>query len=264
MAEKASPLSVLIAQLWSKGPPSLSAMISRFGDIEEYQEFVMLIREYVPEYEGEILLEPHAGSQMQRFVSRFEDRYFPLAYHLGDFAFNDVSYSDLTRAIPVEVRGFTWEDYDSISSDARPAFQLLTYLLESPYETDARVSLAEACAEHVGQDLVGQVPEGGIKATRVHELFDDSPYKPIALLCDWFWQDTGNFFLDTDYEFLSYNMGEPEWSMGEVEILTRHWQEADALQAEIDNFLEWLDGDLKGRFQEILDFIAEKGVKEVR
>jgi len=264
MAEKAGPLSVLIARLRSLGPPSLSAMISRFGDVEEYQEFVMLVREYVPEYESEILLQPSVGTQIQQFASRFQDRYFPLAYQLtDDLAFEDIRYYDLTRAIPVEVRGWTYDEYDYISSDARPGVQLACYLIENPYETDARVSLAEACAEHVGQALVAQVPEGGIKHEVVHRLFDNSPYKPLAMLCDWFWQDTGNFFLDTDYEFLSYNMGEPEWSMEKVQILTRQWQEANAFQDEIDNFVEWLEGDLKSRFQEILDFIAGKGVKKV-
>lgn len=257
MAKKTSPLSILIARLQSFGPPSLSAMISKFGDVEEYQEFVMLIREFVPEYEAEILRQPSEGAQIQNFATRFQDRYFPLAYHLEDIMFDgDTGYPDLTRGIPVEPRGWTYDEYDMLSSDARPGFQLLAYLIESPYDMGERVSLAEACSEHVPIAMLNQVPQGGIKYDLVHGLFDDSPYKPLAMLARWWWQDTGNFFLDTDYEMMSYNMEEPPWDRETVETLTRHWQQADEYQEEIDAFLNWLEGDIEVRFQEILDFIA--------
>lgn len=261
MAEKTSPLLTLINRFRSLGPPSLSAIIGKFGDIEDYQQFLMLIRDYLPEYETEILVEPPEAGQIAKFASRFEDRYFPLSYHLVDFMFNETRYSNLTRSIPIEVRGFTWEDYDQISSDARPGFQLMVYLLENPYGNgdNERVSLAEACIEHVGQELLERVPEGGIGNARANELFNSTRYKPIAMLCDWLFQSTGNFFLDTDIEFMSYNMGEPEWDKETVETLTRQWQAAELFDTAVSEFAEWLEVDLKAHFQEILDFIAERG-----
>ena len=263
MARKVSPLSFLIARLQLFGLPSLAAMIAKFGDVEEYQEFVMLVREFVPEYEQEILRQPSEGAQIQSFASRFQDRYFPLAYNLVEMApYDDIGYSDITRAIPVEVRGWTHDEYDGLSFDARPGLQLLAYLIESPYDMGERVSLAEACSEHIPIGMLNQVPEGGIKYDSVHDLFDNSPYKAVGKLADWWWQNTGNFFLDTDWECMSYNMGEPDWSMETVQTLTRQWQEADAYQEEIGDFLEWLEGDIQGRFQEILDFIAEREVKK--
>lgn len=262
MARKVSPLSFLIARLQPFGPPSLSAMISKFGDVEEYQEFVMVVREFVPEYEQEILRQSSEAAQIQNFATRFQDRYFPLAYNLVEMACEDIGYSNITRAIPVEVRGWTYDEYDGLSSDARPGLQLLAYLIECPYEMGERVSLAEACSEHIPIGMLNQVPEGGIKYGEVHELLDNSPYKAVGKLADWWGQNTGNFFLDTDWEFMSYNMGEPDWSMETVQTLTRQWQEADAYQEEIGDFLEWLEGDIQSRFQKILDFIAGKGVKK--
>lgn len=260
MVAKASPLLTLIARLRSWGPPSLSTLISKLGDVEGYQEFIMLIRDYVPEYEQEILRELGAAAQIEKFASRFEDRYFPLAYYLKEATLNDFGYSDLTRAIPVEIRGFTYDEYDRISADARDGFQLLVYLLESPYaDNEDRVALAEACAMHVGRDLVEQVPEGGISHTVVHALFDKSPYKAIAQLSDWLFQDTGNFFLDTDEEFFSYNMpNTPSWDKENVEQLTRDWQQADAINEEINNLVEWLEASPRDRFGQILEFIEKK------
>ena len=265
MARKTSPLSVLIVRLQPFGPPSLSAMISKFGDVEEYQEFVMLIRDYLPEYEAEILRQPSQGAQIQNFATRFRDRYFPLAYHVEYMVCDmDFQYSDLTRGIPVEPRGWTYDEYDMLSTDARPGLQLMAHLLESPYDIGDGVSLAEACSEHVPIEMLNQVPEGGIKYDLIGELFKDSPYKPIAMLADWWFQNTGNFFLDTDYEMMFYNMGEPPWDMETVETLTRQWQQADEYQEEVENFLEWLEGDIQVRFQEILDFIAGKEVNKLR
>jgi hypothetical protein len=257
MAEKPSPLLILSARFMSIGLPSLSALIAKLGSVEEYHEFIELIREYLPEYEAEILREPPQAGQVAKFCNRFQDRYFPLAYYYRHgYIDEEIRYYDLLVSIPVVVSGLSWEDYDSIASGSDPGIQLITYLLENPYQEDGqRVSLAEACEPHVGRELLMRVPEGGIEITRVHKLFDKSKYKPIALWCDWICQDTGNFFLDTDIETLNYNYPYPEWDKERVETLTRQWHEAELINEEVNNFAEWLEKDPPAHFQEILDFI---------
>jgi hypothetical protein len=257
MSDNAGPLLTLIARFRSLGLPSLSALIGKFGDVKEYEAFVELIREYLPEYEVEILREPPQAGQVAKFCSLFEDRYFPLAYqYRGDFIDEEIGYYDLLMEIPVVVRGATWEDYDEISNSARPGIQLITYLLENPHDEDnPRISLAEACEEHVSRQLIDRVPETGIGMTRTHELFDGTRYEPIAKWCDWINQATGNFFLDTDIEVLNYNYPYPEWDKDDVERFTRQWQEAELIDEEISNFAEWLEQDPPAHFQEILDFI---------
>lgn len=262
MPESAGPLAELIKRLRLIGIPSLSALISKCSNVEEYQEFVMLIREYIPEHESEIMREPTVGGQVASFASHFETRYFPLAYYITDgVAFdNDIGYYDLLRQIPVEVHGWTWDEYESIPSDADSGMQLMAYLVEHPFDEEQMVSLAEACREHVPKELLQRIPQGGIKSENVHDLFDNTKFAPIAKLVDWFNSNTGNFFLDTDDEYLSYNMGYPDWCMESVQQLTRHHQEMETYRQEVWDFAEWLDGDPPARFKEILDFLEEKGV----
>jgi len=240
----------------SLNPPSLSVLIARLDEFEDYQDFVKLVKEFLPERERDILQELNPVAQIGAFASYFEDRYFPLedSVKLGDVE----SYYDLTRFIPVIVRGLSYDDYDEISSNWRPGYQLMTYLIENPYEdANTRTSLAEACEEHVARELLQQVPEGGISLEEAHRIFDDTPYKALARWADVMHMNTGNFFIDTDYEVL-WSGGAPEWDRETVEQLTREWQQADRIQEEIGNFVEFLEGDPAARFEEILNLIMER------
>ncbi len=164
MVTEETPLSILAAKLLSQGPPSLSALLSRFEEAEEYQGFVKLVREFVPERKREILRQSTPAAQIAAFATRFEDRYFPLA----DMCRMEMErYGDLTSGIPLVPMGIDWEDYHEIASNYRPGYQLLAYLLADPYDSGARVALAEACAEVVPQALLQRIPEGGLSSTRL-------------------------------------------------------------------------------------------------
>ena len=258
MPERDGPLLYLARKMLSLGPPSLSVLVARLGELEEYEDFISLVREFLPEREGDIFQNSTPASQMAAFASYFEDRYFPIddMIKIGELE----SYYELTRAIPTIVRGFSWDDYHEIaSSDWRPGIQLMTYLIESPYqEGDARIALAEACEEHVPVNILLQVPEGGISPPELHRILDDTPHKALALWGSQLWYDTGNFFLDTDYEML-WSGGELlSWDRETVEELTRQWQQADRIEQEISDLMDWLEGDPTTRFGEILNFILER------
>jgi len=62
----------------SLNPPSLSILIAQIGEIEDYHDFVKLVKEFLPEREKDILHELTPAAQMAAFTSYFEDRYFPL------------------------------------------------------------------------------------------------------------------------------------------------------------------------------------------
>lgn len=257
MPGRDGPLLVLARKMRTLGPPSLSVLIARLGEMEEYEDFIALVREFLPEREEGIVYELTPASQIAAFASYFEDRYFPIDdnFKLGEVE----SYYELTRCIPVIARGLSWDDYQYITSDWRPGFQLMTYLIEHPYEEgDARVALAEACEDHVPVDLLQQVPEAGLSPGEAHQLFDDTPYKALAIWADMVSLNTGNFFLDTDYEML-WNSGPlPEWDQETVENLTRQWQQADLMDEEVSNLAEWLEQDAATRLREILNFILER------
>ena len=256
MPEKDGPLLALARRMLSLGPPSLSILVARLGEMEEYEDFISLVREFLPEREEEIFHLSTPATQIAAFASYFEDRYFPID---DNFKLGEVEdYGDLTRGIPAIVMGLSWDDYHYIASECRPGVQLMTYLIESPYEEgDARVALAEACEEHVPVDLLQQVPEGGLSPAEVHRLLDNTPYKALALWGDRVWLDTGNFFLDTDYEMLWSGIP-PEWDRETVEELTRQWQQSERIEQEVSDLVDWLEEDPATRFGEILNSILER------
>lgn len=255
MSDNYGPLSALARRLLSLGPPSLSILIARLGEVEEYEDFINLVKEFLPEYEAEILYKPTPAGQMATFANRFGDRYFPINDNIGQW--EEESYYELTRGIPIIIRGISWDDYDYITTDCRPGIQLMTYLVEDPYNDDGgHAPLAEACAEHVPVDLLQMVPVGGLPLDEVHRTFDNTPYKALAIWGDMVGMSTGNAFLDYDWEMMGGQV--PPWDREAIELLTRDWQQADLLSQEVDDLAEWLEGDLATRFKELLDFILQR------
>lgn len=247
-------LSVLAQRLRSLGVPSLSVLIARLEGAEEYEDFVALVREFLPERERDILSETTPQAQVAAFASYFEDRYFPLD---DSFKWGDIEgYGQLTGYIPVIPLGLSYDDYQFISSDWRGGFQLMTYLVESPFG-DERVALAEACEEYVPRELIERVFESGLSPGQAHRVFDDTPYKALALWAGIVWHDTGNFFLDTDLEELWAEIP-PEWDRETVEHLTAEWQQAERIQQEVANLADWLEEDPPARFEELLNFVLNE------
>lgn len=248
------PLSVLAGRLRWLGVPSLSVLIGRLEGAEEYEDFVALVREFLPEREQEVLSESTPQSQVAVFASHFEVRYFPLddSFKMGDIE----SYGDLTRFIPVIPLGLSYDEYQLMASDWRPGFQLLTYLVENPFGEE-RAALAEACQEYVSSSLLERVPEKGLSPGELNRLTEGAQFKALA---DWariIWHDTGNFFLDVDLEELW--SGIPlSWDRETTDELTRQWQQAERIQQEILGLVEWLEQDPPARFEELLNFILER------
>jgi len=255
MPDKYGPLLILARKLRAAGPPSLSVLVARVTEIEEYELFQDLIKEYLPEREREILGESTPREQMATFATHFEDRYFPLEPHIrcGDAE----SYDELTYQIPVIVRGISWEEYDGIASEAREAIQLMTYLIENPHDSEALVSLAEACSGHVPAAVLQMVPENGFSLVELRKLLDKTPYDGLVAWAGWICQDTGNVFLDTDYEMYGYIIP-VEWGREDVDHLTLQWQQADLIEGKVDKIVEWREVNLAARFEELVNFILQR------
>ena len=226
--------------------PSLSSLIARLQGEEEFREFVRLVKEFLPEREADILSRESPVKQMQAFADYFEDRYFPL----DDVIWEE--YSDLVNYVPVRLQSVSYDEYEAISSDWRPGYQLLTYLVESPYEED-RAALAEACLKHVSREVLERVPEEGFTPDRLHEALDGTPFRGLALWADVIWHRTENYFIDVDYETFWYDV--PNWDRETVEWLTRQWHQAEAIWQEVRHLVVWLEEDPRARFEELLKFI---------
>lgn len=257
MSERDGPLLTLGRKLRSLGPPSLTAFIAQLQDYQEYEDFVSIVKELLPERERDIL--GRAGPQLQiaAFADYFEGRYFPLhdSFKMGEVE----GYGDITRGIPVVVLGQSYDDYHEMT-DARPGYRLITYLVESPYdEGDGdRVPLAEACASDVLAELLQRVPAGGISPTDLHQLLDGTPHVALARWADVLHLQTNNFFLDTDYEWLWSGGDLPKWTRETVDALTTEWQQAERMEEEVSNLVDWLELDLSAHFSELLDFIEKR------
>jgi len=247
------PLSVLAGKLRSLGIPSLSVLIARLEGAEEYEAFVALVRKFLPEREGDILLQTTPQAQVAAFASDFQVRYFPLDYR---FEIGDIEgYGELTWRIPVIPRGLSYDDYHWIASEWREGFQLMTYLVESPFGEE-RAALAEACEDCVPGYLLQQVPEQGFSPRELEHLLEGTKFIGLLHWANMVWHETGNFFLDIDYEEL---WSAPlEWDRGTVDWLTPQWHGAERIEEEVCNLAEWLEGDPPARFGELLNFILER------
>jgi hypothetical protein len=255
MPKRVSPLLALANKLLARRIPSLSSLVAQISDAENYAEFVQMVKTYLPEREQDILHEPTPQSQMASFASYFEDRYFPFE---EPFKWGDVgSYEDLTYRIPVVVLGFSYDDYHEVP-EWRDGALLMTYLVENPWEgEDGDVSLAEACAEHVPAPLVERAGKVRLRLDEAHSFLKGTKYEPLALWADRLHYNTGNFFLDTDYETL-WNSMPPDWSPENVKELTKQWKQAEVHENKTGEFMEWLEQDLPGHFEELVTFIEER------
>jgi len=255
MPDRDGPILTLAAKLTSKGLPSISVLIAQLDSAGEFADFLNLIDDFLPERRPDILCETSPGAQIAVFADFFGDRYFPLDEYVryGDAG----EYEELTYRIPLTVQGISYDDYHEISSEYRAGIQLIAYLIRNPYEDfeEASVSLAEACQEHVSQELIERAATIQLEPEEAHKLLNDTPYEQLAHWTDRFNACTNNFFLDTDYEMLMQNV--LGWDREDVQDLTRQWHQAQDTENRLTEFVEWLEGNLPGRFEEIVNFILE-------
>ena len=253
MSTKNGPLEYLSQMLRDIGPPSLAVILARINQLEDFKEFVDIIRQYLPEREAEIFHERAPWDQMAVFARHFEERYFPLDDMIREGAGEE--YRQLTYRIPVPVHGMSWEEYEEIPTNSRDGVQLITYLCESPYtDTDIRTSLGEACKKLVPESLLMEVPDGGFNYPEFSQLLKGSRYEGVLKWIEYCFQDTGNPFQDIDYETYGYTVL-PEWEPDEVESLTRLYKESELINQAIHESVKWLEKDLVGHFMELLGFL---------
>jgi len=251
MAQKSTPLEVLVQKLRQLRPPSIHTLISTLEHAESFREFAAIVREFLPEREKEILHGSSPGEQMMFFARYFEERYFPLSYY---FATGEAEeYDELTRYIPAEFPGLSYDDYQSILWDGRLGYQILSFLIED--EPGYRGDFAGDILDEIPEDIRNQLP--ALDYQDLREIFQTAgPYPGIA----WWLRirncDTGNVFHDIcDEDYWQMNVPVFEWERGEVEELTRQWQRAEVIQNVVHEAAEWFEEKPVERFLEVVNFI---------
>ena len=245
------PLAILARHL-IVGPPSLSHLIDLIENSDTVADFLELIREFLPEHEAFIMAQDEDG-RIREFAYYFKKQYFPLSDSLD---WNEFTLGDFLRCIPVDLMGFSYEDFHQFS-DFREGYILMLSLVESPWVDDSeggRLPILERVAELVGRDMVELIPAEGWSVANLHRMLDETDYKGIAAFAEWVNCETGCWQLDATYE--GYE-GE-EWSRRVVDELTIQWPQVVAIQDDIQNMTAWLEEDIRGNFATVLAILQDE------
>jgi len=252
MTYETGPLTVLARKL-TVGPPSLSTLLGYLEQSEGLEEFVRVVREFLPDRETEIMANP-LMEQLQAFVEFFAERYFPL--HQSAYWVDEDTYSEIVSYIPIQRLGLSWDDYHEIPSSFDPGIQLLTALVASPFEeygdAGSRVPLLEVCVKHVGQELVQRLPKDGWQPADLHRLLDGTRFEGAALWADIIWHNADSVFFNVTWEDEIYDA---DWSRETVDYLTQEWPKAMTIQDKVNNLVVWLEEAPAARFKELVEAI---------
>jgi hypothetical protein len=253
-----TPLAALREKLQDVHPPSISLIRSLFQNVETYNDFVKLVRDFLPEREKEILGKPSPSTQIAAFASYFEDRYLPLHPVFKDGEVED-DYYELLRDIPVMVMGFSWEDYHELNN-ARLGMQLMCYLFEPPMQGDndmagERIALFDGFPPEYQREA-RRVPASGVSLDDARLIFKGKKWIGLRNCAEYINQATDNWFLDTDDEMRG-DMQPMEWDKDTVASMTREWLKANAFYDKIMEFAEWLEDKKEGvaHFRKTVDFL---------
>lgn len=255
MRSSDGPLTVLANKL-VVGPPSLSHVMALLDQGEYLQDFVAIIREFLPEHE-QVILGLGSYERVPRFCELFGQRYFPL----DDMPMEDSEevMEIVAHGIPIARGGLSYDDYHDLDRFS-PGQLLLLGLVKYPYwepqeMQGARVALLETCAKVLrDEELIKRIPEGGWSPEELHSMLDGSRFAGAATFADWVWHQTGTDFLDCDYE----DYVEIPWSREAVEELTRHHARGRQVMAETNSLVDWLDDALARNFREMMEFILQR------
>jgi hypothetical protein len=253
-----TPLAALREKLHDVHPPSISLILSLFQNVETYNDFVKLVRDFLPEREKEILEKPSPSAQIAAFASYFEDRYLPLHPIFKDGEVED-DYYELLRDIPVMVMGFSWEDYHELNN-ARLGMQLMCYLFEPPMQGDSdtageRIALVDGFPPEYQREA-RRAPASGVSLDDARRIFKGKKWIGLRDCAEYINQATDNWFLDTDDEMRG-DMQPMEWDKETVASMTQEWLKANAFYDKIMEFALWLEDKKEGvaHFKQTVDFL---------
>lgn len=287
------PDSWPLAELCDKmqiGPPLLSELISGFVDIDSLERFRIIIRQFLPEHEEEILSQRRPERQA-KFCQLFARKYYPLPFWAPGMGFDE-----FTRGLPVETLAMSHSEWHEMNM--RPGYLMLLSLVVYPYEgdirdeegfgyaignydeedrspfdetlagifTNTRVALISTVQNIVGE-VAKRIPSQGWTADELHVMTDDTPYDGMGDFAAWAMSETGCVLLDSSYDDFEYmeGWGEPVfcWSEGNVRILTEQWPKVAEIRKKIDRIVDWVEADPL-RFTELLEFLLAEAPKKLK
>ena len=266
MEAAAPPLLSGLAQLLLRRPPSLRELIALVGYAEDYAWFAGLVRRLFPQESEGILAPPDLNRRLAGFAELFQERHFPLYGPFLDFWIDEGDeppWSWLRRGIPFDLVGFGYDDLHEMWDGYREGLSALALLAQPPDsffgEPDGiRTAWLESAAERIPQETLERIPQGGIPIDALTEAVRETEFQGAAQAAAWVWSQTGNFFMDHNYEDGNYDGFSDPWEEEIIRDGTEEWQKASALIDSVTSLAAWLEEDLPGRFAQMLEFILPR------
>jgi len=261
MSSDTSPLLELVNEINKFLPRSLGHLCAFIQGSSGYPYFVSLIRDYLPESETEILVQPTIAEQVAKFAELFGEQYFPLSDWLTTLEVE--SYDDLLTSIPLEVRGLDDQFYHDLPSDGRVGLLIMTALVEPPYMNEgARIPIIEKCLDYVPKEMLEKIPENGFTVADLDSALIGTPYEALVLWSRMIDHGTDNFFIDTDVEELSMSYGHgysgvPQWDIETVNFLSTQHHQANEIWDKTLALCRMIEEKPKDVLWEILNILTE-------
>ena len=265
--QTAPPTLSGLAEKLLRRPPSLRELVTLVGYADDYAWFAGLVRRLFPNEAEAALAAPDLRTRVERFANLFGERHFPLYAPIIEFWTDaegeEPPWSWLRRGIPFDLMGFGYDGLHEMWNGYRDGLSALVLLVRPPdvyYDgpDGLRVAWLESAAERIPQETLQRVPQDGIPLEDLTGALKGTRFEGAALAATWVFAETGNFFLDHNYEDGSYDGFCDPWDDDIIREGTEEWRKASALMDSVCKLTDWLEEDLPGRFAEMLDFVLER------
>ena len=255
--EKAAPVYPLanLARLLVTGPPSIAYLVELVENSEVVSAFMELVCQYLPDHEEEIRA-VDIDDRIRVFSHYFGSRYFPLSDQVVD----EFTLEDFMRQIPVELMGFTYDDFHGFM-DFRTGYILLLSLVESPFAEEgggSRVPIIAHVGDLLGSDIAGQIPADGWTPDQLHKLTDETTFEGVGNFADWIHSQTDCWMLDANY----YEYEGETWHPDIVSGLAEQWPRVQEIQDKYHRVAEFIEENPKKHFLELLNILLDVNMNE--
>ena len=261
-----------LAERLLRRPPSLRELVTLVGYADDYAWFAGLVHRLFPEEAEAMLSAPDVRTRVERFAGLFGERHFPLYAPIIEFWTEDDDeppWSWLRKGIPFDLMGFGYDDLHEMWDGYRDGVSAMALLVRSSdvhhdVSDGLRVAWLESAATRIPQETLQRVPQGGIPLDDLTRALKGTRFEGAALACSWVHAETGNFFLDHNFEDGYYDGFCDPWDDDIIAEGTEEWRKASALMDSVYRLTGWLEEDLPGRFAEMLDFILPRLPDELK
>jgi hypothetical protein len=120
----------LLADKMRAGPINITTLMAYFTDIKSIEQFVALIRKFLPDSESEIMSQ-NRNRRVYRFCTLFSKKYYPIPRRAYD-----CDIDEFTGNMPIDLMGLSYTAFHEL--DMRVGYLLLLSLIVYPYEGDER------------------------------------------------------------------------------------------------------------------------------